>query len=1160
LSTCPTDSQLAMYATGRVDEDTASAIDHHLEDCPLCVEIVDGLHPDSLVLALRGVPTRQSGAGVIPSNSASVENIPKPHRLGSSREATFETIRDYQLVERIGSGGMGDVYLALHVRLNRYVALKFVRHDRRHKPEAISRFEQEMRSVGRLEHENIVRALDAGEENGNYYLAMEYVDGTDLRKLKQHFGRLEVGTVCELIRQTGVGLQHAHDHGLIHRDIKPANLMLTARGCVKVLDLGLALLQHPLQESNALTQSAQILGTIAYMSPEQSVGTADERSDVFSLGVSMFELLAGHLPVQTETFNSGPPSIRSLRTDTPHEVEILLNGMLERNPNDRPSMNVIIASLTQWATSENLETLVRRYRGDSAEQSLNYAIPTQAPSQFTTDRAPTVPPALPPLPPPIVEPKPDPQQQEHPSSFWGPKYVTAAVIPPFALLLLAAMFWAFLEGDRDAVVIVETPPSFMQHAKDENETSDVLVAIDIESQEKFSLQPGLNRIPPGEYSIEHPNWIVSSGLLKVTAGSEERLPLTLANGNLVVDTKSSYVSELLAANSNSPPYLVAVQNTTGKHYPLVVGENQIPVGDYALLPKAWELGLLSSNAVKIAVGSEEHVEVTVDLKTPPQYPSVPSAFGASVTYTGAIWRLGMSPSASIGYKLKLSMMEPEDENRWLKVEVTSTDFDYKETGYLLVNAEDYARNQELKVVDGWLKAESSKIRNRLSPYEINQLVVRYDPDSPVKDPLNDLAAQYGLKLPGDRASVQEAMVLLFEADMLAPSPFAQTVREKLPKNVTYEQREYNKSASPLRCFVVKAMERIRVSDVMRSKSYGSTLLNWIPNLGENELEFGYELWLNKDTPFRFVKVSMNSPLLTGGLSLENRVTSGDPDVERLPPVEELRECIDRLQAAPRAFDPSWAVASLSHAKAGDRIRFDVQFDEQKPIEVSVGLIDIDSAPEKVWMEVAIEDSIVRNGRENLVRQKALICVDSSAETGIVKNIEGWIHRDGHTMPFPKISESGTELKNDFRLLSEREPSDLRFSVIDAVELLFDTSHDASNLKNLRKDWRASLLQPPPFSGGQNKPDPGGEGDLPVDIFSASTNACAVEIERCSDIPFGLYRFVFKKSELGQSSNLSISATGYRREAEPTPDLLVGWQEAAAKTATLLLRQQTKFES
>ncbi len=204
---------------------------------------------------------------------------------------------EYRLIALVGRGGMGRVYRAEHVLLGRVVALKMVATDQID-AEAVARFATEMLAVGRLSHPNIVSCHDAREIAGVPLLAMEWLDGHDLWAIIRRLGPLSIADTCALIAQAALGLQHAHDHGLVHRDVKPSNLMLTRDGTVKVLDLGLA---RFLDRSSAVGQPTkldQILGTADYMAPEQwaEARAVDGRADLYALGCTLFCLLVGRPP------------------------------------------------------------------------------------------------------------------------------------------------------------------------------------------------------------------------------------------------------------------------------------------------------------------------------------------------------------------------------------------------------------------------------------------------------------------------------------------------------------------------------------------------------------------------------------------------------------------------------------------------------------------------------------------------------------------------------------------------------------------------------------------------------------------------------------------------------------------------------------------------
>jgi serine/threonine protein kinase len=314
----------------------------------------------------------------------------------SASEAAFG---QYRLLEKLGEGGMGVVYKAIHLRLEKQVAIKIVAPERTANPEAVARFEREMKAVGRLHHPNIVNAFDAGEFKDSHYLVMELIDGVDLAVLLQAHAPLAVPDACELVRQAALGLQHAHEHGMVHRDIKPSNLMLTGvrrrgavTGVVKVLDLGLALLDEWRvgRTPSALTSTGRMMGSIEYMAPEQAIDThrVDIRADVYSLGATLYALLTGTTPFDTTQHDSAiqrlsslvhdpRPSLRSHATNVPDELASLVDRMLARDPADRPATPELVANaLEPFAAGHAIpELLAASGKGPRQGSTIRGAVP-----------------------------------------------------------------------------------------------------------------------------------------------------------------------------------------------------------------------------------------------------------------------------------------------------------------------------------------------------------------------------------------------------------------------------------------------------------------------------------------------------------------------------------------------------------------------------------------------------------------------------------------------------------------------------------------------------------------------------------------------------------------------------------------------------------------
>lgn len=274
-------------------------------------------------------------------------------RLPTFENPPFE-IDHYQVLEQLGEGGIGVVFKARHRQLDKLFAIKLLRTDKSVDRNAASRFQREMKAIGKLDHPNIVRATDAGQYADARYLVMELIEGQNLQNVVASRGPLPVKEACQMIQQAALGLQHAFERGMVHRDIKPSNLMLSHDGTVKILDLGLALLlpdiAHTYQRMEStvdLTADGLIVGTIDFMAPEQRNGrqNVDARSDVYSLGCTMYYLLTGQVPFRecgddvfvrlaAHATQSVAPLSR-FRSDVPCEIEAIMRRMLAKSPAER---------------------------------------------------------------------------------------------------------------------------------------------------------------------------------------------------------------------------------------------------------------------------------------------------------------------------------------------------------------------------------------------------------------------------------------------------------------------------------------------------------------------------------------------------------------------------------------------------------------------------------------------------------------------------------------------------------------------------------------------------------------------------------------------------------------------------------------------------------
>lgn len=271
------------------------------------------------------------------------ENSNETNENESSLELTGKTIGGYHVIRRLGRGGMAEVYLARQESLKRNVALKVLKPELAKDSSYIERFEREAQSAAKLVQANIVGVYEVGEVDGLHYIAQEYILGRNLREYLARNGAVKPVMAVNVLRQVALALQKADEHNVTHRDIKPENIMLSPSGEVKVADFGLARVND--ETDKHLTQIGITMGTPLYMSPEQVEGyPADIRSDIYSLGVSAYHMLAGEPPFDGENamaiavkhVKDEPESLAAVRPDLPIELVELVEKMMAKSPDARP--------------------------------------------------------------------------------------------------------------------------------------------------------------------------------------------------------------------------------------------------------------------------------------------------------------------------------------------------------------------------------------------------------------------------------------------------------------------------------------------------------------------------------------------------------------------------------------------------------------------------------------------------------------------------------------------------------------------------------------------------------------------------------------------------------------------------------------------------------
>jgi serine/threonine protein kinase/WD40 repeat protein len=384
----PPKEQLVAFGLGTLEPDEATQIEQHLESCSDCCETILDLADDTFVGLVRqcavAAPASDESGVTLPAPGAAAARVAQEAEL----PAALRNHDRYEILELIGKGGMGDVYLAQHKLMNRQVALKVIKPHLVRNEAAVQRFRREVQAAARLHHKHIVTAYDAERAGDLHFLVMEFVPGVNLDEVIRRRGPLPVEEACDIVRQAAEGLQHAHELGMVHRDIKPHNLMVSGlrigdcglrieeeqatadqseirnpkSAIVKILDFGLAgfatdVAEEELRDDrnqsevetaaalHQLTLHGTMMGTPDYIAPEQAANAhaADIRADIYSLGCTLFTLLAGRAPFAEGTVlekikahsEQEPPSILQFRDDVPAEVQAILHKMLAKDPADR---------------------------------------------------------------------------------------------------------------------------------------------------------------------------------------------------------------------------------------------------------------------------------------------------------------------------------------------------------------------------------------------------------------------------------------------------------------------------------------------------------------------------------------------------------------------------------------------------------------------------------------------------------------------------------------------------------------------------------------------------------------------------------------------------------------------------------------------------------
>jgi serine/threonine-protein kinase len=304
---------------------------------------------------------------------------PAPGEVDPASDLTGRTLGEFQILRKLGQGGMGQVYLAMQHSLKRQVALKLLRKELAANTIALKRFYAEAEAVAKINHANIVQVYAIGAMDGLHYMALELVEGRNLREYLARKGALDLPLALSLMRQVAAALQRASELGIVHRDIKPENILVTRKGELKVADFGLSRIMDGEQPLN-LTASGVTMGTPLYMSPEQVHGKpCDQRSDIYSFGVTSYHLLAGRPPYRGESafdvaiqhVQGTPTPLKELRPDCPQELCDLVHKMMAKKPDERPQ------------TARDVLRELNRLKGQvhGAAPATTSAVPNQPPTE-----------------------------------------------------------------------------------------------------------------------------------------------------------------------------------------------------------------------------------------------------------------------------------------------------------------------------------------------------------------------------------------------------------------------------------------------------------------------------------------------------------------------------------------------------------------------------------------------------------------------------------------------------------------------------------------------------------------------------------------------------------------------------------------------------------
>ncbi|MCR9291094.1 MAG: serine/threonine protein kinase [bacterium] len=1083
-SGCIDPRALRSYVRGESSDTDVATIEEHLSSCRDCQARVERLAeaPDSTLQAIAHAValaqdrqemhagrTSQRQRTAVDLDSRATVGRPAAFSAGESdaahskAEYPMETIRDYRILDCIGQGGMGTVYRAWHGRLNRMVALKIIKSDRLESDEANSRFAREMRLLARLDHPQIVRALDAGELEGLQYFVMEFVPGVDLGQLLRRLGPLPIPEVCGIASLTAAALGFAHGEKVIHRDIKPSNLMITPDGNVKLLDLGLAQLFDLPTADASISTAGQAVGTVAYMPPELLAGNTAiaPTMDVYSLGITLCEMLTGFRPFE---FPGGPLMVRdisSLRPDAPKELNQLVQSMIAFDPAERPqTMQVVEGRLAEIVAQADLVSLVAEYYRWGNRMGRTSSVPPVQSAVSIPQSLTAIPPAMSAAAQagPLVR-YPRRSVMEHAGWFVG-------IVSAFLLLWwIVADNWTH-EVPRpqpDGNAFLEVPSG-----------------------------------PPGEAAEEEE-------LLAPEFESEPAVPVSL----LEVSPVGDVVKQLLDEGR------VRVESVEDQSaYFLAAGQVELPPGEYRIHFDAPVAFVEQGEVFRVVGTTPTQLNLRATLVNRFQFPSIPTRAGAFARYYGTFWRQGWEPNRKVVYDLTLKVLcdhstsSTAEPNWWLKAKVMDlgNPNGYAETAFLRFDRDQWERDPVLHVFEGFIEYSGAIVRDsniRGTELKVGEsLVLPFESDRDV------VASIDGLQIPEQRLSVHDALALFFGADHFsAADEGVRKLRGELAKPGSRNAwlADIDDGTGPVSCYVVSSGKRGQSAGGL-----GYSIAR------RDDGVFGFvELGVELPTIKVTCMLKNQSHEQQGRYDRDWTRISHLPDLVLSPAdLQKELEPIPQTELSGKPFDlavlppePATVEYHGTISRRGDSENLSIRLTMFGDSEIRGRSVS--------WLEMQTVSTTAASGDHS---EWARLAIDTAAYEGRqeIKLMEGWIaYGDrGNVYPIP----ANSDLSSLFDARIQRQTPDAfdRIGVVDAMSLLFAAElRPRSDFAKLRSSI-AGLL-----TGRERKPRIESRsfksfGEIEGEVWEQPAGSpVPYEFFRSAEVPFGFVSATLKVPMLVQ---------------------------------------------